>query len=448
MIKISSIKNNDRTSIVKRNALASIVVKGISILVSLALVPITINYLSPELYGVWLTLSSMVLWLNFFDIGFTLGLRNCLAEALALKDYERGRRLVSTTYISMICIFVPIGILLQFIIPFIDWCALLNVEQQYSTDICNTLHLLSIFFCLQMVSNVLTSVIAAFQKVALSTLFPVIANVIALMIIFIMTKTCPPMMLYLALVLAGLPILVIVIASAILYSGRFSTVCPSWKMFDRTAVKSLFSLGGKFFLLQIQFIVLYQTTNVLISNISGPLEVTHYNIAYRYFNVAMMFFAIIIAPLWPAYTDAFAKKEYVWMNNIYAKSMKFLFLTIALIVMMVFFSSFAYQIWLGDAVHVPPVMSIAVALYVITYCWGTFNTNLVNGVGKLQLQLLLAPFSIIVHIIMSYTLGKAMGMEALGVVISMIVVSFVYCIVFTIQIRKVITQTACGIWDK
>ena len=52
----------------------------------------TMDYLSPEIYGIWLTVSSVIVWLNFFDVGFTLGLKNKLAEALADGDYVRGKK--------------------------------------------------------------------------------------------------------------------------------------------------------------------------------------------------------------------------------------------------------------------------------------------------------------------------------------------------------------------
>ena len=83
-------KGSERTAKVKKNAIGSILIKGWSILISLILVPMTMDYLSPEIYGIWLTVSSVIVWLNFFDVGFTLGLKNKLAEALAEGDYVRG----------------------------------------------------------------------------------------------------------------------------------------------------------------------------------------------------------------------------------------------------------------------------------------------------------------------------------------------------------------------
>ena len=99
-------KGNKRSLVVKKNMIGSIFIKGISILIQLILVPLTLGYLSQELYGIWLTISSIMLWLNFFDVGLTLGLKNKLSEALARNEIEKGKCLVSTTYIVMILIFL------------------------------------------------------------------------------------------------------------------------------------------------------------------------------------------------------------------------------------------------------------------------------------------------------------------------------------------------------
>ena len=114
-MNINKIFHSDdkRTASVKKNILGSLVIRGVSILVSLLIVPMTLNYVSSEVYGIWLTLSSVMLWLNFFDVGFTLGLKNKLAEAIALDNWDKGRKFVSTTYFMMFVIFIPLCFLLE-----------------------------------------------------------------------------------------------------------------------------------------------------------------------------------------------------------------------------------------------------------------------------------------------------------------------------------------------
>ena len=154
---------SERSSKVKKNIFASFIIKGFSVLISLALVPLTIDYVSSELYGIWLTLSSIVLWVGFFDIGFNLGLKNKLAEAIANDDYEFGKSLVSTTYVLMFIIFVPLCCILLLVIPYIDYPALLNVDAKYETDIIKAMYIIVVCFGANMIMGVLSAVVAAFQ---------------------------------------------------------------------------------------------------------------------------------------------------------------------------------------------------------------------------------------------------------------------------------------------
>ena len=170
-----------------------------------------------------------------------------------------------------------------------------------------------------MIVNVFTTVVAAYQKVALSSMFGVIGQSISLIVIFILIKVAPPSLPILAISISFIPVTGTLIFSIIYYNKKFKKVKPSILSVNFSLVKDLFGLGYKFFIINIQVIVFYQSTNILISNVSGPEDVTSYNIVYKYIGVSSMIFQIILAPLWPAFTDAFTRKDYQWMKNIYNK---------------------------------------------------------------------------------------------------------------------------------
>ena len=444
---IKILKHGDNRSVsVKKDIVGSLFVKGCSIVISLLIVPLTLGYVSSDLYGIWLTLSSIMMWLNFFDIGFTLGLKNKLAEAIALGDMQRGKMLVSTTYFMMIVIFIPLCIALEIIIPYIDWASFLNVANSYNSDIIRTLHILAACFCVQMIVNVLTAVLAAYQKVALSSAFPVVGNFISLFIILLLTKFCPPSLSLLALAISTTPIIVIIIASLILYNRAFEAVAPAWNFVRKEYVKDLFNLGSKFFFIQIQVVVLYQCTNILISNLSGPLDVTSYNIAYKYITISMMLISIIMAPLWPAFTEAYTKQDYEWMKNVYRKMCRLWIGLAIVVVLMIFASPFIYKLWIGDKAHIPLMMTVLVGVYTIIHSWDVIQINMINGIGTIKLQTRITLFGLIAHIPLSLFLGKYVG--CYGVIISMIMVNILYSTTFTIQIRKILNKTATGLWLK
>lgn len=440
----SDSSSNQRSKVVKENIIASLFVKGGSIVVSLILVPLTLGYVSSELYGIWLTLSSIMLWLNFFDVGFTLGLKNRLAEAIAMDDWERGKFLVSTTYFMMIIFFVPLCIALEIIIPFVNWSNFLNVSADYNDEIIKAMCVLVGCFCIQMIANVLVSVAASFQKVALSSSFPVIGHALSVFIIWLLILFCPPSLLYLSLAISVTPILIVGIASIYLYRNSFSKVSPNTKSVRWKYVGDLFKLGYKFFLIQIQVVVLYQTTNVLISNLSGPDDVTSYNIAYKYLSVAMMVFTIILNPIWPAFTDAYTKGDYDWMKVIYCKMKRVYMLSVLIMLIMVIMSPFSYYLWIGNQAEVPFLMTVLVFIYMTVFSWSSLQVNMINGIGTIKLQTYVVLIGLVLHIPLSFFIGKFLG--AYGVIISMLIINCIYALLFTVQIRRILNKQAKGIW--
>lgn len=441
------IKSNDsRTLSVKRNIIASFFIRGLSIIISLTLVPLTLGFVTSELYGIWLTLSSIVVWMNFFDIGFNLGLKNKLTEALALSDYSKGKMLVSTTYIILAVIFIPLCIILELTIPNIDWAKFLNVDSVYNQDIVKAMHILVACFCSQMIVNVLVSVASAYQKVALSALFPVIGNAIAILVIYILTIYTTSSLFLLALAISICPVLVTTIFSFILYNTIFKQVSPSLKFFRLKIVKEIFGLSLKFFLIQIQVVVLFQTTNILISNVSNPESVSAYNIAYKYLNVSMMLYTIILSPLWPAFTDAYTKSDYNWMKLIYSKMTKLFGLSALIMILMIVCSNIVYAVWLGDKIEIPYIMTISVGVYMLLATWNSLQVNLINGIGKVKLQSYITFIGLLLHIPLSLLFGKYFA--ALGVVFSMCIITIIYVTIFTIQLNRLLRNEAKGIWNK
>ena len=449
-MNLSKIFNSQdkRTATVKKNILASFAIKGISIVVSLLLVPMTLGYVSSELYGIWLTLSSIMMWLSFFDVGFTLGLKNKLAEAIALNDWKKGKSLVSTTYFMMILIFVPICILLELIIPCVNWANVLNVSVHYNAEISKVLHVLVVFFCLQMIVNVLTSVVAAYQQVALSNAFSVIGNILSLIAIWFLINFCPPSLISLAFAISAMPIVVSIASSVILFHKKYRLVSPDIKCIDKKEISSLFGLGAHFFLIQIQFIVLFQSTNILISNVSGPESVTSYNIAYKYMGIAMMAFNIILAPLWPAFTDAKAKNDFDWMKKVYKKMSTLFVLSVFVMIIMLLLAPWVYDIWIGTKADISYMMTLFVCIYVIIQNWDGLQVNLINGIGTVKLQTYVTTLGLFLHIPLSLYFGKVLQLQALGVVFSMIFINIIYSIIFTLQINKILNKKAVGIWAK
>jgi len=121
-------RGHDRSVNIKKNILGLFVIRGLSIAISFILVPLTIHYINPTRYGIWLTLSSIIGWFGFFDIGFGNGLRNRFAEAITKGEDELARIYISTTYAILSLIITVLLVTFFCINPFINWTKILNAH--------------------------------------------------------------------------------------------------------------------------------------------------------------------------------------------------------------------------------------------------------------------------------------------------------------------------------
>ncbi|MBN2730620.1 MAG: oligosaccharide flippase family protein [Bacteroidales bacterium] len=440
-------KGHKRTIAAKKNIAASIVIKGINIGIGLAIVPLTISYIDPTKYGIWITLSSLVAWFGFFDIGLGHGLRNRFAEALAKEDHNLAKVYVSTTYaILSVVIFVVITLFLL-VNQFINWNAILNAETNIvsGAELSKLAAVVFVLFCLSFILKLITTILTADQKPALASVFDMLGRLFALIIIYILTKTTNGSLLMLGIVYSSMPVVVLTASSLWFFNGRYKKYKPTFKNIDFKQASQLLNLGIKFFIIQITGVIFYQTNAIIIAQMFGPAEVTVYSVTFQYFSVFTSVFSILLTPYWSAFTEAYAKKDFEWIKNHVAKLKKISFVMIFLVLLALVAIQFIFELWVGNKVKVNFGLSLTIALYVILTTINSVNCQFMNGVSKIKLQLMIAIGYSIIHIPLSIFLCREFGIK--GVMISASLIVFSSLILYEIQYKKIVAQKAKGIWD-
>jgi len=440
------IKGHPRSLKAKKNIVASFVIKGFSIAISLVLVPLTINYINPSRYGIWLTLSSIVGWLSFFDIGFGFGLRNKFAEALAENKEELAKIYVSTTY-AILSIIIGIVLVAFFIVnPFLNWTKILNTTPELAGELSILALIVFVFFCLRFIFQLLSTVLAANQEPAKGSFIELMGSMASLLLIFILTKTTSGSLIYLGAILSFTPVFVLIVSSIWFYRNDYKKFAPSFKLIKFKYAKDLMSLGLKFFIIQIAALVLFNTDNIIIIQLFGSKYVTTYNVSFKLFSILVMVFNIIATPLWSAFTEAYTKNDLDWIKATIKTLEKIWLVLILFTVILLLISPYLFKLWLGDKVQVPFLLSVAMSSYVIVSIWQTIHVFFLNGIGKVKLQLYLVLFSSLINIPMAIFLGRKFGL--VGITITSTILFAIMGIVFSIQTRKILNNTATKIWNE
>lgn len=435
-----------RSKKLKRNIIVSLLVKGGSIAIGLVLVPLTIHYVSPSQYGIWLTLSSIIGWFSFFDIGFGHGLRNKLAEAVANEDYALAKTYVSTTYAVLFLIIASVLGLFIAINPLLNWSAILNAPPEMRGELQVLGLVVLCFFCVQMVLQLLGTVLTANQQPAIASMVTFGSNVVSLAVIFMLTKLTAGNLVYLGVTLSASPVLAFMLASIWLYRGRYRPFAPSLQFVRFQYARKLVTLGVKFFILQVGAIILFQTNNVIISHLFSPEYVTSYNITYKYFGVVLMGFGIIVSPFWSAATEAWIKGDLDWIKGIIRKLQGIFLLLLVALLIMLSVAGPVYKLWIGENITIPFSLSVAVAICTALQIWQAIYLQFLNGISKVMLEMYLVIFTSVLNVPLAIFLGKQFGVT--GVVLSSIILFSLFGICMFIQTRKIINHNAQGIWNR
>ncbi|MBO5186081.1 MAG: oligosaccharide flippase family protein [Prevotella sp.] len=437
-------KGDPRTSLIKKNIAASILIKGWSCIIQFLLVPITLNCLSKYEYGIWLTISSILIWIDQFDIGLGNGLRNRLAEAVARKENERARILVSTTFVGMFAIVMPIIILFITAIQTIDCYSLLNISPIIIPNLNGILivsvSLVGATFIFKFIGNVYLGL----QMPAVNNLLVVGGQTISLFAIYILSLIGIHSFFTVAVIYTASPLIVYLISYPITFN-RYKYLSPRISLFCIKEIKGLFALGVKFFLVQIAGLVIFASSNLLISNIISPTEVTSYQIAYKYFSILIMVFTIISAPLWSATTDAYTKNDWKWINTTMRKMRNIMYALAGVLVIMVTLADLFYSVWVGKSIQIELSLSVSMAIYIAVLIYSTCYSNILFGIGKIKLITIITCFEAIIYIPTAIYFGKMHGLQ--GIVWSLIAVNMLCAICNRIQFSKLANSTATGIWN-
>lgn len=432
----------------KKNMIASFFLKGLDGVIYLAIVPITLGFLNPYSYGLWLAISSILTWVNSLDIGLGNGLRNCLTKALAEKNYVKAKIYISTTYFLLFVLVLVILGIFFIVTHFIDWYTILNVNPNIIPDLTEVINYSFLFFCLSFIFKIIGNIYMSLQLPAVSSAFTALGYIVSLSIILIMKATIGHgTLMMVALVFSASPCLVYLVATPITFKIFYPGICPSFRYIKlRGYVNELMVVGVKFFILQICGLILQLTSSLIISNIFGPEEVTPYNISYRYMSIGILLMTVILSPIWSAVTDAQACGDINWIKNTLKKIRKVLLLLGLFLLVLLIVSKPAYHLWVGNEVSIPFMMSMLNALYVFLIIWSTGQSIFLNGLGCLKIQLYANIFQVIIYFPIVFYMGHMFGIN--GLIVGLILVNVPAAILNTMQLDLIISKKAKGLWLK
>lgn len=441
-------QGNERSIKIKRNIFYSFFFKSVDALVYFLIVPATLGFLDKYSYGIWLTLNSILLWINTFDAGLGNGMRNCLTVSLAKEDFEKSRIYISTTYFLLLMISCVVFVLFLLACHFIDWYSLLNVNAAVIPNLNEVIIFSFLFFCLSFVFKLIGNIYMALQLPAVNFFFMGAGHLLSLLIILALRFICSHGdLLCVGIAYSASPCVVYFIGSLITFGFLYKHLRPSLKFIKvKDNSNELLNVGVNFFVIQISVLIIVSMSNVVISHMFGPDNVTPFNIANRYMGIVLMALNIVVTPIWSAVTDAKARGDEEWIKKSVLKVRKVSVLFGLVMLIMLFVSPFVYEIWIGDSVNIPFKLTALMFVYVFIQVWSTSQSYILNGLTIMRIQLYGNIFEAFIFLPLAFLLGEYWRLD--GLVVAMILTNLPVALTNTVQVTKIMNHTAKGVWLK
>jgi len=416
----------------------SVLVRVIGIAVTLLYIPMLLDFLNEEKYGIWVTLTTIINWIRLFDVGLGNGLRNKLSEAIALNRKEDAKKLVSTSYAILGSIFLSIVAIMLFANSFLDWNSILRSNTIPAGEL-RLLAAISVgFILIGFVLQTIVVVYAADGNSVMGGVMQLVSNLISLALILLAKSLAQKGdIILLATIITGVPIMVYLCYSIYVFSGKYRYMSPSFRYVDFRNSGDLLKLSWQFFITQIYAVITYASLPFIINRFYGPIQVTQYNIASTIFNLPMTVMALVAAPVGPLVTQAFARNDLVWIRSMFRKMNRASLMISVGVLLLLLMSGLIYKVWIGNRVEIPFLLSAIVGLYAITNVITIPYSVFLNSTGAIRVMALLTPLFIVLFIGGCYLYSWLLN-DVISIPLAMITVNILGLLINPAVLRKTI----------
>lgn len=441
---INKYKSNRKLA---NNVIAAFAIKGTGLLVSIIGLPLYISYFDNKTaLGVWFTLHTLVGWILSFDIGVGNGLRNKLTIALANKDYESGKSLISSAYSVMGLLTILIAFIVSIICHLINWNSALNIDPSVIDG--NTLTngtfimfvgVLGCFFF-----QIVRGQLYALQLSSVNNFLHMSTNICMVAILFVLPKDGDVASKFTTLAIAYAIIINLPYTIATIIVHKFSILkncSPSLKYISKDATRAVVGLGLTFFVVQLLHMAINVSNEFFITTCFDPKYCVDYQIYFRFFSLLGTLIMLALTPLWSAITKAYAEKRYMWIY----KLNKFLTLiavgAVGIQCLMLLILQPLINLWLRDsAITVDYLAASFFLMYSVEMIWVSVQSTMVAGLGKLKTQLIFYSIAVLTKVVIILTVSHFYPEGWMCVVLATALGLLPYCIIQPIIVNKMLKK--------
>jgi O-antigen/teichoic acid export membrane protein len=367
-------------------AFTSYIAKGLTLLMGFVSVPLTVHYLGAERYGVWLTISSLLLWVALTDFGLAgNALVNVLSEAVGNDDRESARHYAASAFWALVAIALVLGVVFMAAFNFIPWRAVFRVSDATSTqELDLTCALVMTLFVINLPLSLLKSLYNAHQDGYLVNIWWIAYGVVSLLALIVVTRFHGGLP-QLVVAISGVPTLVLLANAYHAFVRRYPWLAPAPSAVRWTCIRRLLKLGGKYMIMQLASLGIYQSQAIIITQILGPSKVVVFVVSYKVITLPMDLTYMGTAPFISSFGEAKARRDWNWIKGAYRNAT---FASVAsgvpLAAALALFAKPLILLWAGPSAVPDPYLILWLFIYTTVGVCLMMPGHLLTGVERLE----------------------------------------------------------------
>jgi O-antigen/teichoic acid export membrane protein len=402
----------------------SMIARVVGMATSIISVPLVLDYLGSDRYGIWLQMSSFVAALGPLDLGIGLGLLTVLSDAYGRDDKEAARRAISTAAAMLTLIASVAVVVFGIVYFFIPWARVFNVTTPTAmSEAGPAAAVLFGAFALGLPLGIVAQVQLAHQSGYISSAWAILGNVgsfIALITIIVIHGNLP----LLVLALTGVGLLAAAFNGWFLFRRQRRWLMPRLRDVDLRTARPLLKTGSLFLVLQIAGLAAFSLDNIVIAQLMGSSAVQEYAVPTKLFVLAPTLLSFVLVPLWPAYRESLARGDGAWVKRTLRRSITLAALfNIPSSLFLIVAGPFLLNIWVHGQVHPTTLLLVGLGTWTIMNTLNGPFAMLLNGANVVAFQAVCSVLMAVANVAISIYLVQRIGVSGAvyGSVISQLV---------------------------
>ena len=393
-------------------ALGAALARSLSIVTALITVPLTLNYLGTERYGMWMTMSSFIAMLAFADLGIGNGVMNAVSNAYGKDDYAAIKKYVSSSMfvLSAVALFIVAAFAaLYYEVP---WYEIFNVHSaQAKEEAGPALAVLAACFAMAIPLGIVQRVQMGLQKGFIANLWQCFSSLVTLgcVILAVWLELGLP---WLVLAFAGSPLLASLLNSVSYFGWLQPESAPAFKFVSRQAMKHVVHIGLMFFILQINYSIIFTSDNIIIAQLHDAHAVAEYAVPQRLFTIIPALLGMGLMPLWPAYGEALARGDHAWVWRTLKRSF---FASVGLAALgslvLVCAGTWVIRLWVGDVIAPSMLLLTGLGTWQIVQAGGFAISMYLNGTNAMRFLVGVSIRTAVIAITLKIYLASVIGIS-------------------------------------